>query len=60
MNQKYKLVETALLEQTKEINDTFEQLRMKMLNLGYSETSGFVRLAQTSFEHELFQRIKRG
>lgn len=50
--------ETAFLTQTKEINDIFEDLRKRTLNLGYSETSGFVRLAQTSFEHEIFVSLK--
>lgn len=59
MKQKTEIAEQNFLKQTKEINELFEHLRIKTLSLGYPETSGFVRLAQTSFEHELFQQIKK-
>ncbi len=59
MKHKLDIAEQNFLKQTKEINELFENLRAKTLSLGYPETSGFVRLAQTSFEHELFQQIKK-
>ena len=59
MNQKLEIAEQNFLKQTHEINRLFEILRAKTLSLGYPETSGFVRLAQTSFEHELFTQIKK-
>lgn len=59
MKRKAEIAEQNFLKQTKEINELFEHLRTKTLSLGYPETSGFVRLAQTSFEHELFQQLKK-
>ncbi len=59
MKHKLDIAEQNFLKQTKEINELFENLRAKTLSQGYPEISGFVRLAQTSFEHELFQQIKK-
>lgn len=47
------------LKQTNAINNLFEQLNQQMLILGYPETRLWVNIAKQSFEHELFQYVKK-
>lgn len=48
-----------LLAKTCEINNLFEQLHRQVTSLGYPETSMFIKVAKESFEHELFEQVKR-
>lgn len=47
------------LEQMHSINNQFEQLQRQMSNLGYPETRLWINVAKQSFEHELFEQVKK-
>ena len=56
---KNNLSQRHFLEQNKKVNNLFEHLLQQMRTLGYPETRLWINVARQSFEHELFEQIKK-
>ena len=56
---KNNLSQRHFLEQNNKVNNLFEHLLQQMRTLGYPETRLWINVARQSFEHELFEQIKK-
>lgn len=56
---KANLSKRNFLEQTHSINNLFEHLQQQMHSLGYPETHLWIKVAKQSFEHEVFEQVKK-
>ena len=56
---KNNLSQRHFLEQNNKVNNLFEHLLQQMRTLGYPETRLGINVARQSFEHELFEQIKK-